>query len=55
MREGKTVFGGIKMQEAKWTMPRKNTGALARVTVGIILFVLLIGLWACLWVPPSIF
>lgn len=43
------------MQEAKWAIRRKNGGGLTRVTVGIILFVLLIGLWACLWVPPSIF
>jgi hypothetical protein len=43
------------MQEAKWTMQEENTGGLAQVAVGIILLVLLIGLWACLWVPPSIF
>jgi hypothetical protein len=43
------------MQEAKWTMQRKNVAGLARATVGIVLFVLLIGLWACLWVPPLAF
>jgi hypothetical protein len=43
------------MQEAKWAMRRKSTAGLTRATVGIILLVLLIGLWACLWVPPSIF
>jgi hypothetical protein len=26
---------------------------LAQVIVGIILFALLTGIWACLWVPPS--
>ena len=40
------------MQEAKWTMQRGNTRELIRVAVGIILLVLLIGLWVCLWVPP---
>jgi hypothetical protein len=48
MREGKTAFGDMEMQ-------KENTVRLARVTVGITLIVLLIGLWVCLWVPPSIF
>jgi hypothetical protein len=26
---------------------------LFRVLVGIVLFVLMAGIWACLWVPPS--
>jgi hypothetical protein len=43
------------MQEVKWTIQKENAGGLTRVTIGIILLVLLIGLWACLWVPPSIF
>jgi hypothetical protein len=43
------------MREAKWTIQGKNTGRLAQAVIGIVLFVLLIGLWACLWVPPSIF
>ena len=55
MREGKTAFGGVTMQEAKWTIRGENAGTLARVAVGIVLFILVIGLWACLWVPPSIF
>ena len=25
----------------------------ARVVVGIVLFILVIGIWVCLWVPPS--
>ena len=48
MREDEMGFGGMRMQ-------KENTGGLIRVTTGIILVVLLIGLWACLWVPPSIF
>jgi hypothetical protein len=36
-------------------MQKESSGRLARMTIGIILFVLLIGLWAYLWVPPSIF
>jgi hypothetical protein len=43
------------MQESKQATIRRNTGQLTRVTVGIVLLVLLLGLWACLWVPPSIF
>ena len=43
------------MQEAKWTMQGENAGTLVRVAVGLVLFILVIGLWACLWVPPSIF
>lgn len=28
---------------------------LARMIVGIVLFILLIGFWVCLWIPPPIF
>jgi len=28
---------------------------LARMIVGIILFILLVGFWVCLWVPPPSF
>jgi 4-amino-4-deoxy-L-arabinose transferase-like glycosyltransferase len=43
------------MQKAKWAMQGKSTKRLVQAAIGIILLVLLIGLWACLWVPPSIF
>ena len=46
------MLGGITVQEVKWTIRRENAGGLIRMAIGIILFALLIGLWACLWVPP---
>jgi hypothetical protein len=49
------AFGGRVMQQAKWTVRGQSAGALARVIAGIVLLILVIGLWACLWVPPSIF
>jgi hypothetical protein len=43
------------MQEMKWAMRRKGARGLTRAVVGIVLLALLVGLWAYLWVPPSIF
>ncbi len=36
---------GVGMQKAR---------EIARGIVGIVLFILVIGAWACLWVPPSL-
>jgi len=32
---------------------RNQEAGLVRVTLGIALFILVAGLWACLWVPPG--
>ncbi len=31
----------------------EKMGRVAQLIVGVVLFVLVIGIWACLWVPPS--
>jgi hypothetical protein len=40
------------MQGFNRTTISATTVRLARVFLGFILFALVIGLWACLWVPP---
>jgi hypothetical protein len=34
------------------TLEREGTGGVARAIVGIVLLILVAGVWACLWVPP---
>ena len=34
------------------TLERERTGGVARAIVGIVLLILITGVWACLWVPP---
>ena len=33
-------------------LEREGTGGVARTIVGIVLLILIAGVWACLWVPP---
>ena len=40
------------MQEMRWTPEKESTSEMAQVIVGVVLFILLTGIWACLWVPP---
>jgi hypothetical protein len=40
------------MQTTPSTWRRKGKSEAARGVLGIVLFVLLMGLWAYLWVPP---
>ena len=47
------AFGGVTMQEIRWTPGRERMSGVARVIVGIVLFILVVGVWTCLWVPPS--
>jgi hypothetical protein len=47
------AFGGVTMQETRWTPGRERMSGVARVLVGVVLFILVTGIWACLWVPPS--
>jgi len=41
------------MQGIRWTPGMASASGIVRVIVGIVLFVLVTGIWACLWVPPS--
>jgi hypothetical protein len=41
------------MQEVKWSSERKGMNGVVRTLIGIVLLVLVIGVWVCLWVPPS--
>ena len=34
------------------TLERERTGGVAHAIVGIVLLILIAGVWACLWVPP---
>jgi hypothetical protein len=55
MGEGRMAWGGVAMQGIGWTPERKRRAEVAQVIVGVILFSLLMGLWAYLWVPLPIF
>jgi hypothetical protein len=41
------------MQEMRWTPGKGRMSGVARAIVGVALFILVTGIWACLWVPPS--
>ena len=41
------------MQEMRPTLERERARQFARAIVGAVLLILVMGLWACLWVPPS--
>jgi hypothetical protein len=43
------------MQGMRVTPMRGRLSGVTQVIAGIVLFILLTGLWACLWVPPPIF
>ncbi len=54
MEKGKASFGGVNVQETKWTPAgRDRVRETARIFVGTVLFVLLVGIWVYLWVPPT--
>ena len=40
------------MQGTRWTPEREGMGEVAQIIVALVLFILLVGIWACLWVPP---
>jgi type II secretory pathway component PulM len=42
------------MQAMRWISMREIVSAVTQILLGIILFVLVIGVWVCLWVPPSL-
>jgi hypothetical protein len=41
------------MQEMELTMGKTGVGAIVRILVGATLLVLVVGVWVCLWVPPT--
>ena len=40
------------MQGTRYTPGKERKSETAQVIVGVVLFILLTGIWACLWVPP---
>jgi len=52
MEEGWTAFGGVAMQETRYRPEKERMSEVAQVIVGVVLFILLTGFWAYLWVPP---
>jgi hypothetical protein len=47
------ALGGVGMEGNKTLS--EITGQVGLVIVGLVLLLLITGLWACLWVPPSPF
>jgi hypothetical protein len=43
------------MQGMRCMSMRERVSEVTQVIAGIVLFILLTGLWACLWVPSPIF
>lgn len=41
------------MQEMRWSSGKEYTSEVVRMLFGVILFILVIGIWVYLWVPPS--
>ena len=46
------ALGGTTMQETGRALAADRTGQVARAILGVVLLILLAGIWACLWVPP---
>ena len=42
----------MTVQRLNWTATDGKAILVTRVILGIVLFTLVSGLWACLWVPP---
>ena len=40
------------MQGTRYTPGKERKSEVVQVIVGVVLFILLTGIWACLWVPP---
>ena len=52
--EGKqAALGGVAMPEIELTAGKTGIGEIARILVGATLLVIVIGIWVCLWVPPT--
>jgi hypothetical protein len=41
------------MQEMELTAGKTGIGEIVRILVGVALLVLVVGIWVCLWVPPT--
>jgi type II secretory pathway component PulM len=42
------------MQTGKRMSERETMQEVVRALMGIVLFMLVAGVWACLWIPPSL-
>jgi hypothetical protein len=42
------------MQTGKRMSERETMQEVVRALMGIVLFMLVTGVWACLWIPPSL-
>jgi hypothetical protein len=51
--EKTAALGGVMMQEMELTARRTAVVEIARILVGFALLVLVVGVWVCLWVPPT--
>jgi hypothetical protein len=47
------TLGGVTMHEMELTAGKTGIGEIARILVGVALLVLVVGIWVCLWVPPT--
>jgi hypothetical protein len=44
----------MDVQKGKWMPERGAMHEVVRAVMGIVLFILVTGVWACLWIPPSL-
>ena len=44
---------GVDRQGMRWMLEGVNVREMAQLILGLVLFILLAGIWAYLWVPPS--
>lgn len=53
IKEGMMAFGGVVVQKSQQLSAKEKASEVALVILCIVLFILVAGVWACLWVPPS--
>jgi len=53
VKEGMMVSGGVVVQKSQRLSAKEKAGEVALVILCTVLFILVTGVWACLWVPPS--
>lgn len=47
------VSGGVVVQKSQQLSGKEKASEVALVILCIVLVILVTGVWACLWVPPS--
>jgi hypothetical protein len=53
VKEGMMVSGGVVVQKSQQLSGKEKASEVALVILCIVLVILVTGVWACLWVPPS--